>query len=171
MNLKWLKFFKKNNTGKSASSKKVQFKVGIHQPADMLRNPDCIKQAMPVLKIHPEKNDENINPDLCEKCGACCAFFIVTFPSIEKDSIIGGCVPSFMTLVLNNSESYMKGTKIGRHRCVALEGTIGSSVKCTIYSNRPSTCRNFNRSWEKNIGNTLCGKARAVYGLQPFSQY
>jgi len=65
----------------------------------------------------------------------------------------------------------MKGTEMHHPRCHALQGTIGSRVSCLIYANRSSTCRNFTRSWENNIGNTLCDKARAVFGLEPFSQY
>jgi Fe-S-cluster containining protein len=65
----------------------------------------------------------------------------------------------------------MRGTELSSPRCEALKGEIGINVHCAIYAGRPSTCRNFIRSWEKDTGNYLCDRARAVYGMQPFSKY
>ena len=107
----------------------------------------------------------------CLRCGACCAFFLVSFPSHETDQGAGGLVPFELTGESANSRRCMKGTETKQPRCIALGGTIGARVNCTIYKNRPSTCRAFRRSWEKNEGNFLCDKARSAYGLQVFSQY
>lgn len=107
----------------------------------------------------------------CVSCGACCAFYLVSFPNQEADNVSGGVVSFEMTGRTNNSRRFMKGTETTHPRCTALDGFIGTHVECRIYANRPSTCRNFCRSWEKGVGNFLCDRARAVYGLNAFSQY
>ena len=109
-----------------------------------------------------------LNP--CETCGACCAFFAVSFPECEITDHTG-LVPSDLTLSEKISERIMRGTQTSHPRCIALEGRIGSRVKCSIYASRPSTCRNFIRSWEAGTGNDLCDRARQIYGLLPFSPY
>lgn len=76
-----------------------------------------------------------------------------------------------MSGLLNCFQRFMKGTETISPRCIALEGHVGFNVRCSIYEHRPSTCRNFRLSWENNTGNILCDRARAVFGLQPFSQY
>lgn len=72
---------------------------------------------------------------------------------------------------LADSRRFMKGTETKQPRCAALDGFIGTLVRCRIYQTRPSTCRNFMRSWESGVGNFLCDRARAAYGFQVFSQY
>lgn len=121
-------------------------------------------------KLSSVKKAENAN-NPCLRCGACCAFFLVSFPSHEVDQNAGGLVPFELTSELAYSRRCMMGTESKRPRCIALTGFIGSRVHCQIYGNRPSTCRAFRRSWEDNVGNSLCNRARAVYGLQEFSQY
>ncbi len=108
---------------------------------------------------------------ICEKCGACCAMFCVSFPATEASDVMGGLIPVDMTSCLNNSQRFMKGTKKKNPRCIALDGNVGFNVKCLIYENRPSTCRKFNISWSNNIGNFLCDRSREFYGLQSFSKY
>lgn len=118
---------------------------------------DCPKPPLPI--------------NACEKCGACCAFFPVNFPDIDLDDLISGALLTEMSLPAGHLLRVMRGTECGSPRCKALEGEVGKRVRCLIYAGRPSTCRNFNRSWENDTGNTLCDRARAVYGMQPFSQY
>lgn len=120
---------------------------------------------------HASQNIPVEKQSACHKCGACCAYFIVAFPTDEIDMGMGGVVPCAMTLPLDGVRSCMKGTNGKNHRCVALEGSVGHSVKCAIYEKRPSTCRNFDRAWEFDKGNELCDKARLAYGLQSFSKY
>jgi Fe-S-cluster containining protein len=125
--------------------------------AEIVKESDLTKRPLPL--------------NACEKCGACCAFFPVNFPDIEKDDLVNGALLNEMSLPAGYLLRVMRGTECKSPRCAALEGEVGKRVRCIIYAGRPSTCRNFNRSWEKNIGNTLCDRARAVYGMQPFSQY
>lgn len=107
----------------------------------------------------------------CMACGACCAYFRVSFPTVETNDVSGHEVPLDETLFLNDSQRYMKGTQGATPRCIALEGHVGFNVKCTIYENRPSSCRTFNLSWKDDIGNARCDLARGAFGLQPFSRY
>ncbi len=107
----------------------------------------------------------------CETCGACCAFFRVSFPDNAANGINGFGVPEDYSVVLNCLQRSMKGTQAMNPRCIALEGQVGVRVSCRIYAHRPSTCRDFKLSWENNIGNLLCDRARGFFGLQPFSQY
>jgi uncharacterized protein len=110
-------------------------------------------------------------PSQCQKCGACCAFFRVRFPASESNSCLGGSVPIDLTVLLDDATRYMQGTETTNPRCIALHGQVGTNVSCSIYLCRPSCCRNFLQSWKNEAGNTLCDRARAVFGLQPFSQY
>ncbi|MEE4240861.1 MAG: YkgJ family cysteine cluster protein [Desulfopila sp.] len=110
-------------------------------------------------------------PSQCQKCGACCAFFRVSFPGNETDSNVHGCIPVDLTVFCDEARRSMKGTETRNPRCIALHGQVGTQVSCTIYLNRPSCCRTFFQSWENGTGNTLCDKARAVFGMQPFSQF
>jgi Fe-S-cluster containining protein len=126
---------------------------------------------IPTEEISPDvKNIADAN-NPCLKCGACCAFFLVSFPADEADQSSGGLVPFELTDESANAHRCMKGTETKRPRCIALNGFVGTQVNCRIYLNRPSTCRAFCRSWENEVGNQLCDKARTVYGLHVFSQY
>ncbi|MDK7055560.1 YkgJ family cysteine cluster protein, partial [Escherichia coli] len=79
-----------------------------------------------------------INP--CMTCGACCAYFRVSFYWAEADDA-GGLVPSALTEPLTPFLRCMSGTNQRQSRCAALSGDIGDAVHCTIYENRPSPCR------------------------------
>jgi Fe-S-cluster containining protein len=53
----------------------------------------------------------------------------------------------------------MRGTESRPVRCIALEGEVGQSVGCGIYTERSSTCREFIEYTPE------CNKARAMHGL------
>jgi Fe-S-cluster containining protein len=61
----------------------------------------------------------------------------------------------------------MKGTDKNPVRCVALVGTPGERVSCSIYESRSSTCREFDIFNEDGRVNEACTRARAMYGLSP----
>ncbi len=111
----------------------------------------------------------------CLKCGACCAFFRVSFYWGETDLNPEGIVPQNLTEKLSDFRQCMRGTNQKKPYCIALEGTIGKSVRCTIYDNRPSPCREFGVIWEDGAArfpseNLLrCNKARTAWGLPPLS--
>lgn len=61
----------------------------------------------------------------------------------------------------------MLGSEGSNPRCIALSGTIGEQVMCTIYENRSSVCRDFDASWVHGKPNERCDKARIAWGLSP----
>ncbi|EAB9082620.1 YkgJ family cysteine cluster protein [Salmonella enterica] len=106
----------------------------------------------------------NLNP--CMTCGACCAFFRVSFYWAEGDDA-GGTVPTFLTEKISPHLRCMSGTNQKYPRCSALAGILGKSTYCAIYEYRPSTCREFKMSGENNEMNEACNRARKFYGLPP----
>jgi Fe-S-cluster containining protein len=59
--------------------------------------------------------------------------------------------------------SCMAGTNRAQPHCAALEGRVGKEVRCSLYAQRPSTCR------EVQPGEDKCNRARAAHGLPPLS--
>lgn len=106
----------------------------------------------------------DLNP--CMTCGACCAFFRVSFYWAEA-SDAGGPVPVHLTEPVSPFLRCMAGTNQKQSRCGALSGSPGENVSCTIYENRPSACREFAMSGEDGEVNEACNRARARYGLPP----
>lgn len=85
----------------------------------------------------------------------------------NEDSLCNRAVPEEMTIELNPDTLTMKGTDKRNPRCIALQGSVGSLVHCSIYENRSSTCRDFRFSGEDDRSNPLCDRARGIYGLLP----
>lgn len=92
----------------------------------------------------------------CLDCGACCASFRVSFYSAEADA--HGIADS-MVQALTPVYSCLTGTNQASPHCQALMGEVGKGVKCTMYEQRPSPCR------EVQIGDDKCQKARSSHGL------
>lgn len=113
--------------------------------------------------------------NVCLNCGACCAFFRVSFYWREAEPAHGRRIPS--DLVEEETEFYdnMQGTNQGHPYCAALRGKIGESVGCTIYRDRPSPCREFGIHWDKgrmqiDSGDLeRCNRARAAWNLPPLT--
>jgi uncharacterized protein len=112
---------------------------------------------------------QNVNPNVhpCLTCGACCAFYRASFYWAEADDVEGGTVPAYMTEKLNDFRRAMKGMSGSNPRCIALQGTIGEQVYCSIYELRASACREFPVSWEFGAPNERCDQARMAWGLPP----
>lgn len=102
----------------------------------------------------------------CTSCGACCAFFRVSFFWGECQSS-GGTVPDDTVEVVTPSLVAMIGTSQSNPRCEKLAGDIGDDVRCTMYEQRSSSCRDFDASWENGVHNPRCDDARAKHGLPP----
>ncbi len=111
-------------------------------------------------------SQSNLQDNPCISCGACCAYFRVSFYWAEAEDG-GGTVPVSMTEKLNAFMSCMKGTNEPNPRCINLRGEIGQSVSCAIYDKRPSPCREFTQAWETDDYNEACERARAAHGLPP----
>lgn len=115
---------------------------------------------------------KGLNP--CLTCGACCATYRVSFYWSETVPALHGYVPIELTTKVNPFFRCMKGTQYKPVRCIALDGVIGKSVKCTIYNQRSSTCKTFGVYWKngqpfaKLEEQIRCNKARRMHRLQPF---
>ena len=95
----------------------------------------------------------------CQRCGACCA--APHAPEGPDESL---------TYRVRPFEVAMRGTEGGAAlRCVALEGTIGRDVACSIYPRRPSPCRALPAAWENGEPSPQCDRARARHGLAPLT--
>lgn len=101
----------------------------------------------------------------CLTCGACCAFFRVSFHWSEADPEMGGVVPIELTEPLRQHERVMRGTSQANPRCVALDADIGRYSRCTIHPVRPSVCRAVPASWEFGAASPQCDKSRLAHGL------
>lgn len=101
----------------------------------------------------------------CLDCGGCCSSFRVSFYHGEIAGMPFGLVPEDLVEKLSASRACMKGTNQKQPHCIALSGTPGVQTACTIYTQRPSPCREFN-AWEENgMPNERCQKLRAGLGL------
>jgi Fe-S-cluster containining protein len=105
----------------------------------------------------------------CLTCGACCAHFRVSFYWGEADPAAGGVTPAELTTKLTPHHAVMRGTEHSPPRCIALDGTIGGNVRCTIHPRRPSPCRELTASWVDGVRSERCDRARAAHGLPPLS--
>ena len=95
---------------------------------------------------------------VCQRCGACCAFFRVSFYWAEAAQL--GLPDSYIEPV-NAHLASMAGTNRPEPRCHALQGEVGKRAGCLVYAARPSPCR------EVQPGDEKCNKARARHGLEP----
>lgn len=105
----------------------------------------------------------------CVVCGACCAHFRVAFHWSEADASLGGCVPPELTETLDPHRLNLRGTQSRTPRCVALAGTIGEAVSCTIYPQRPSPCRELQAAWRDGVPSPQCDLARQAHDLAPLT--
>lgn len=102
----------------------------------------------------------------CLECGACCACYRVSFYWAECDDAQPGGVPVELTEKLTPFRAVMKGTNRPVPRCIALEGTIGDRVSCSIHPRRPQVCRDIMPSyWDGLTPSEQCDKARLARGL------
>jgi Fe-S-cluster containining protein len=117
---------------------------------------------------NPKKhNTEAVHP--CLTCGACCAYFRVSFHPSENSSESLE-VPISLSVSVDAETSVMKGTDtLQNTRCVALSGTVGKNGSCSIYENRPSPCRKFEASYERGVKEPRCDEARKAYQLAPLT--
>ncbi|TCB49362.1 YkgJ family cysteine cluster protein [Acinetobacter sp. ANC 4779] len=95
--------------------------------------------------------------DACLSCGACCAYFRVSFYWAE-----GLAMPDHYTQPVTAVYSCMTGTHQKSPRCIALTGEIGKQVSWGMYQARSSSCK------EVKIADEQCNKARRAYTMIPF---
>ena len=100
----------------------------------------------------------------CQACGACCAWFRVSFYFAEADDVTPGGVPLGMTRPVGSLHRCMAGTETQPVRCQGLLGEVGAQGACTIYAQRPSSCHSV------QPGDAQCLKARTAHGLPRTAQ-
>jgi hypothetical protein len=88
---------------------------------------------------------------------------------MEAEPSMGGSVPLAFTEKLDPHRLAMRGTQAYRPRCVALEGTVGKTTRCSIYSRRPSVCHGVLPAWEFGGPSPQCDRARIAHGLAPLT--
>ena len=88
----------------------------------------------------------------CQKCGACCSFKW-SWPIFKRDRSDATGIPAEM------QRTDYPLMKTENNRCVALEGEVGTAVKCSVYNCRPTACRLF------EPGSKLCLEARSKLGI------
>jgi len=108
-------------------------------------------------------------PHPCLSCGACCAFYRVSFHWSEAEPALGGVVPPELTVALRSHERAMRGTASGTPRCVALDAEIGRYSRCSIHPVRPQPCRDVPASLEFGEPSRQCDNARVAHGLPPLT--
>lgn len=92
----------------------------------------------------------------CQRCGACCASYRVSFYWAEAE--VHG-LPAALVQPLTPVYACLAGTHQAAPRCEALSGEVGRAVACAAYAQRPSPCR------EVQPGDDKCLRARARHGL------
>ncbi|MCK6424414.1 MAG: YkgJ family cysteine cluster protein [Burkholderiaceae bacterium] len=92
----------------------------------------------------------------CQRCGACCAAFRVSFYWAEAE--VHG-LPAELLEPVTPLLSCLRGTNQARPRCAALQGRVGDAVACSQYAQRPSPCR------EVQPGDAKCRRARDRWGM------
>jgi uncharacterized protein len=90
----------------------------------------------------------------CRICGACCAFSR-EWPrfTTEDDADLDRISPHF-------ADHRLGRMQCNGDRCAALEGVVGVTTSCAIYSVRPNVCR------ACQPGDEACRLARYHFGLQ-----
>lgn len=107
--------------------------------------------------------------EVCTSCGACCAYYRVSFYWGETSASGYGAVPAELTSKLTDHRAVMIGTERTSPRCIALRGNIGDQVSCSIYNLRSTPCRELKPSWQDGEHNPHCDKARVAHGLPVLS--
>lgn len=106
----------------------------------------------------------------CLSCGACCIVYRITLPRSELDSTPGGEVPTALTEPYTATTACMREHPEIPGRCIALTGTVGAQVSCSIYAHRPAACREFAPLTLLGRGDAACNEARRRCGLTPLDE-
>ena len=106
---------------------------------------------------------------VCRSCGACCVTFRITLPRCELDSH-GGQVPAALTEPYTPTTACMREHPDHAGRCIALDGSVGQEVSCSIYERCPSACREFAPLTAIGLGDEACNEARRRQGLPPLRE-
>lgn len=122
-----------------------------------------LKEQIPIADASPYRNSSvskrsREEPPECVTCGVCCSLpLVVTVPRGEEKRL-----EEYWEITV---EDVVVDRVIGRDlltgHCINLAGTLGESVGCTIYEDRPNICRVF------EAGSDRCLEYRRIYGIDP----
>jgi Fe-S-cluster containining protein len=112
----------------------------------------------------------HITGDDCQSCGACCMPDEAgdVYVDLAEDDVLR-LSPAFrqravVDLRATTGDPWLslrtKRDDEGHCVCIALQGTIGARVSCSIYERRPDGCRDY------QPGTTDCRQARRNAGLE-----
>jgi hypothetical protein len=109
-----------------------------------------------IVKARPRA--ETLN---CRTCGACCAPEVrLPFYVGLKAADLRRLTPDWRERNVGRGSLLTRLDPVGHCVCVALRGTLGRRVSCTIYPRRPGPCRRLAE------GSRSCRKARRQAGLE-----
>ena len=105
-----------------------------------------------------ERTSTIADENLCQGCGACCAYS-QNWPrfSTEDDAAL-----ELIPAALVNARG--SGMRCDGDRCAALTGKVGEATSCSIYAVRPEVCRTC------MPGDAECAMARRKFGLPALIQ-
>ena len=103
---------------------------------------------------------------VCFQCGQCCQHFRVSFYHGEVESDVSRGVPEALVTPISPHWVCMKGTESGGKACIALSHSAGQGYRCSIYTDRPSPCREFNILNTDGTENEDCKRLRLRVNLR-----
>ena len=122
-----------------------------------------IKEQMPLADASPYRNTSvtagsRTEPPECTTCGVCCSLpLVVVVPRGDEEKL-----SEYWDLIVDDViVERVIGRDLATGRCINLEGTLGESIGCNIYENRPNICRIF------EAGSDRCLEYRRMYGIDP----
>ncbi|MFL6468461.1 MAG: YkgJ family cysteine cluster protein [Pyrinomonadaceae bacterium] len=122
-----------------------------------------LKEQMPLADTSPYRNTSvsarsREKPPECVTCGVCCSLpLIVTVPRGDEKRLKEYWDITVDEVVVER----VIGRDLQTGRCINLEGTLGESIGCRIYEDRPNICRAF------DAGSDRCLEYRRMYGIDP----
>jgi Fe-S-cluster containining protein len=104
----------------------------------------------------------------CQRCGACCVNppenvreGYTAYVEVESGAALLRRRDLAKKLVVLDSAGVPHLRLAAGGRCLALAGSVGRSVRCTVYHFRPAACRRV------EAGSDLCLRHRRGAGLDP----
>ena len=101
----------------------------------------------------------------CQNCGACCVsdFDAPDYVHVSNEEAepfwerdLGKLLYEERTYGAPAMSMRTREDECGNCRCIALSGTVGKDVSCSVYDIRPNVCRNF------EPGTDVCDYARQL---------
>lgn len=122
---------------------------------------------LPLLKLSKYLAERSVTAPAvevpeCVTCGVCCAYPLFVPVSLKDSERLNEMVE----LTLADGKTEIAVDRIlprdpGTGHCANLAGTLGEQIGCTIYSDRPKVCHDF------EAGSDRCHEYRRIYGLEP----